>query len=158
MGKKSINRKSKRGKKSKKAIKLINKLAKEISTLSKSEYKKVSKDLIRLTGRKPVKMNKKVLKRQKVKKTKKTKKTKRGIVKSGQGTSTQNMPGQPTAPVWRLVGKKWDQEMNRPELLGVDLSKAKEKIGWNIIDGITWGSGFLAMEVLGRSLMSHKHA
>ena len=144
MGKKTINRKSKFDKKSKKAIKLINKLTKEISTLSKSEYKKVSKDLIRLTGRKPIKMNKKVLKRTK------GKKTKRGRVKSG--TYGQPMPGQPM-PGQPMPGQPMAEKENRT-FLGMDLTDAKERVGWNIIDGLTWGSGFVALGALSHSLMS----
>ena len=132
MRKKTINRKSKLDKKSKKAIKLINKLTKEISTLSKSEYKKVSKDLIRLTGRKPIKMNKKVLKRTK------GKKTKRGRVKSG--TYGQPMPGQPM-PV-----------QDQGTFIGMNSTDAKERVGWNIIDGITWASGYVALSMLYRSM------
>ena len=144
MRKKTVKRKSKLDEKSKKAVKLINKLTKEMSSLSKSEYKKVSKDLIRLTGRKPVKMNKKALKRKKVKKgNSKTKKAKRGKVKSGSAMSGQNMgversnvPGQPM-PV-----------QDQRTFMGMDSKDLKERIGLNIIDGVTFGSGFIALEAL----------
>ena len=139
MGKKTIKRTSKIDKKSKKAVKLINKLTKEISSLSKSEYKKVSKDLIRLSGRKPIKMNKKALKR------KKGKKSKRKRVKSGtygQPMPDQPMPGQPIA------------EKENGTFLGMDSKDVKERVGWNIIDGITWASGFVALSMLSSSVMS----
>jgi len=138
MRKKTVKRQSPLGGKTKKAVKLINKLTKEMSSLSLPEYKKVSKDLIRLTGRKPVKMNKKALKRKKVKKGK-TKKGKTKKAKRGKVTSGTNSP-----PMYGQVPQVQDQRT----FVGMDSTDLKERIGMNIIDGLTFGSGIIAIEAL----------